>query len=107
MAAFLDSDDNFMMYRRFGYLQARLLLEKQEQLRRLEEDLDVMDKRGEAAGSRDLKTLKDGKKDNAGERRMLMRRIEKKFRDYGKLITSRTASLTDIPQLLLYNWHSP
>src|SRR5215469_11608832 len=29
LAAFLDSDENFMVYRRFGYLQSRLLLEKQ------------------------------------------------------------------------------
>jgi hypothetical protein len=29
LAALLDSDENFMLYRRFGYLQARLLLHKQ------------------------------------------------------------------------------
>ena len=91
LAAFLDSDDNFMVYRRFGYLQARLLLEKQEQLRRLEEDLDILDgqekERWKDAHARDnpLKSLKDGKKDKAGERRVLMRKIEKKFRDYGNV----------------------
>jgi hypothetical protein len=89
LAAFLDSDDNFMIYRRFGFLQARLLLEKQEQLRRLEEDLDMLDmedkEREKDANPRDnpLKSLKDGKKGKAGERRVLMRKIEKKFRDYG------------------------
>ncbi|RFU34107.1 hypothetical protein B7463_g2216, partial [Scytalidium lignicola] len=44
LAAFLDSDENFMLYRRFGYIQARLLLSKQDQLRALEEDLDKVDK---------------------------------------------------------------
>ena len=95
LAAFLDSDDNFMMYRRFGYLQARLLLEKQEQLRRLEEDLDLLDQKDQKAESRDLKTLRDGKKDNAGERRVLMRKIEKKFRDYGMLSRYWATSVTD------------
>jgi hypothetical protein len=95
LAAFLDSDDNFMMYRRFGYLQARLLLEKQEQLRRFEEDLDILDREdkgreGKDANGRDnpLRTLKDGRKEKASERRVLMRKIEKKFRDYGTLISS-------------------
>src|SRR3984885_8934419 len=89
LAAFLDSDDNFMIYRRFGYLQARLLLEKQEELRRLEEDLDILDgreqERWKDAHARDnpLKSLKNGKKDKASERRVLIRKIEKKFRGYG------------------------
>jgi hypothetical protein len=89
LAAFLDSDDNFMIYRRFGYLQARLLLEKQEELRRLEEDLDILDSREQErwkdAHARDnpLKTLKNGKKGKASERRVLVRKIEKKFRGYG------------------------
>ena len=33
LATFLDSDDCFMVYRRFGFLQSRRLLEKQEELR--------------------------------------------------------------------------
>ena len=32
-----------MIYRRFGYLQSRVLLDKQDQLRILEEELDVFD----------------------------------------------------------------
>ena len=43
LAAFADSDESFMVYRRFGYLQSRLLLEKQNDLRRLEEELDRLD----------------------------------------------------------------
>ena len=44
LATFLDSDDSFMIYRRFGFLQARLLLEKQDSLRVLEQRLDRLDK---------------------------------------------------------------
>jgi hypothetical protein len=45
LAAFLDSDENFMIYRRFGFLHARVLLQKQDELRELEEDLDQLDKK--------------------------------------------------------------
>jgi hypothetical protein len=43
MATFLDSDENFMIYRRFGYLHARTLLRLQDKLRELEEKLDKYD----------------------------------------------------------------
>lgn len=43
LAAFTSSDEDFAIYRRFGYLQARLLLDKQDQLRLLEEQLDRYD----------------------------------------------------------------
>jgi len=42
-AAFLDSDESFMIYRRFGWIQARLLLEKQDELRLQEEELGILD----------------------------------------------------------------
>lgn len=42
-ATFADSDESLGLYRRFGYLQARLLLEKQDELRCLEEELDSLD----------------------------------------------------------------
>ena len=44
LAAFTSSDEDFAIYRRFGYLQARLLLDKQDQLRLLEEQLDHYDR---------------------------------------------------------------
>lgn len=43
LAAFADSHENFMLYRRFGYLSSRVLLEKQDELRALEEQLDELD----------------------------------------------------------------
>lgn len=43
LAAYQDSDEEFMLYRRFGYLQARVLLDKQDKLRQLERELDVFD----------------------------------------------------------------
>lgn len=43
LAAYQDSDEEFMIYRRFGYLQSRVLLERQDSLRKLEKELDSFD----------------------------------------------------------------
>ena len=84
LAAFLDSDDNFMVYRRYGYLHARLLLKKQEQLRQLEEALDNMDNDDKLAKPASLTTLKEYSAPEASERRALEEDIEKKLLEYGK-----------------------
>ena len=77
MAAFLASDDNFRIYRRFGYLQARLLLEKQDELRQLEEELAEMDK-----CPLGLRQTRDLAEQDAVPRRELMTRIENTFNAY-------------------------
>jgi hypothetical protein len=43
LAAFQSSDEAVSIYRRYSYLQSRLLLEKQDQLRELEDRLDAHD----------------------------------------------------------------
>lgn len=45
VAAFLDSDDGFAIYRRFGWIQSILLMNKQENLRRLELRLGFLQRR--------------------------------------------------------------
>lgn len=44
LATFMTSDNDLLLYRRFAYLQTRLLLHKQDELRELEETLDDLDK---------------------------------------------------------------
>ena len=44
LAHFLDSDDAFMVYRRFGTVFSRLLLYKQDEISRKEETLQAMDR---------------------------------------------------------------
>jgi hypothetical protein len=82
LAAFLDSDESFTLYRRFGYLQARLLLDKQDEMRKLEEKLDEMDKEDEENVSKRLIT-RDLKEQDAGPRRELFKAIEERFCEYG------------------------
>ena len=44
-SAFIASDNDFFVLRRFGALSARVLLELQDQLSRVEEDLESLEKR--------------------------------------------------------------
>jgi hypothetical protein len=85
LAAFLDSDENFMLYRRFGFLHARLLLYKQDELRRLEMELDNMD---QTDAKENPIILQSRRKDDAevGERKKLLQTIDLKLKEYGALL---------------------
>ncbi|KAF8856191.1 hypothetical protein BDZ45DRAFT_654497 [Acephala macrosclerotiorum] len=87
LAAFLDCDENFMLYRRFGFLQSRLLLHKQDQLRELEKDLDRMDKYDQIENP---SLLRSREKDDAvnGSREKLLCKVEDKFKEYAQLLTA-------------------
>lgn len=89
VASYLDSDDSFMMYRRFGFLHARLLLNKQDELRELEEELrelDDLDWEDESC----RRYLQSREKDEGRDledgrvfRPELLEKIEKKILEYG------------------------
>ena len=51
MSFFLNSDDSFMVYRRFGTVFSRLLLAKQDEMSRMEESLKNMDKTDKTNGN--------------------------------------------------------
>ncbi len=99
----MDSDDNFMIYRRFGFLYSRLLLDKQDELRRIEWDLDSIDKRDANGSQRARKCLQSRSKDDsindvndANTRRALLQKAERKLYTYGENGTSgSTHSFTD------------
>lgn len=77
----INFDENFMVFRRFGFLQARLLLHKQDELRELEVDLDRTDKLDIVRGPQWLETRQD---DGNAFRKELLGNIEEKFNEYGK-----------------------
>ncbi|KAK4943912.1 hypothetical protein LTR10_016628 [Elasticomyces elasticus] len=85
VAAFLDSDENFMVYRRFGYLQSRLLLEKQDDLRRLECELELMDREEFDAGDKDVLRTRDL---HGQDRMNLLQRLEEKWVQYSNLVVA-------------------
>jgi hypothetical protein len=87
LAAFLDSDENFMVFRRFGHLHTRLLLQKQDELRIMERDLETIDNKD----SRDNPDILQCREDDAAQtsqnrretRTELFRRIKDTLVDYG------------------------
>ena len=83
----MDSDDNYMTYRRFGNVQARLLLEAQDDVRVLEERLEDLDDE-ETAKEGEAKALCSRKLYGANwseTRRDLMKSLKAAFNEYGKL----------------------
>lgn len=97
LAAFLDSDENFMLYRRFGYLQSRILLHKQDELRALEEKLDLIDKRDEADPENEkLLRSRDLDDKSNSPRKALLETIETKFKEYGNWNLHENPSYIDL-----------
>lgn len=82
LAAFQDSDESFMIYRRFGYLQSRVLLAKQDEMRVLEEELDAIDAE-DMYENPDSLTQRLSDEGRADERRQLLSKIESKYLEYG------------------------
>lgn len=86
----MDSDDNFMIYRRFGFLYSRVLLQKQDELRELEENLDQLDLKDSKESDQSRRALQSrardqkrtGKPDHQ-TRQELLKASEEKLFDYG------------------------
>jgi hypothetical protein len=81
LATFLDSDENFMMCRRFGHIQALLLLDKQDELRVLEEKLDILNGQAYRADPWAL-TSRHAPGEQAKDRKSLLKEIGKAFCEY-------------------------
>jgi hypothetical protein len=74
LGAFVASDWNFLIVRRFNHLQARLLLQVQDELRKFEARLDAMDK-GPLLACESLQ-FREMDDDLSGRRKSLLRKIE-------------------------------
>ncbi|KAI9814189.1 MAG: hypothetical protein M1827_003355 [Pycnora praestabilis] len=103
LAAFSASDQNFKIYRGFNYLHARLLLYQQDEITRLEKDLDEMDKDDFEDEDEQYKIcLRSRDKDDAraGQpRRELLMKIKEKLMEYGNLSKPVRPSMTSSPRL--------
>ena len=91
LSCFLDSDDAFMVYRRFGCVFSRLLLCKQDEIGRIEATLEAMDRTDAAEGNGQF--LMSHKLDDDRDhlpigwpesRKQLMKKLEKKAVEYGE-----------------------
>lgn len=87
LAAFINSADNFMITRKFGFLRSRVLLYRQDELSVLERDLTSLDdddqeKRELALASRKHDEATDN--DPKYSRKVLIKQIDEKLKEYGK-----------------------
>lgn len=81
LAIFKNSDENFAVYRRFGYLQARVLLEKQDQLRVLEQQLDQIDDADPVCTTREADP---DRPDQYRAREKILSEVEQVYMSYGR-----------------------
>jgi hypothetical protein len=95
LAAMLHSDENFTIFRRFGYLQCRLILEKQSRLAKLECQLDKLDKQlAETKGDKFYLHTVDVPDEGIGQTRAkLISKIEQTFNDYGQTLQGNSLGL--------------
>lgn len=84
LAAIQDSDPNFLIYRKFGWLRNRLLLDLQDQLVTLEEELQLLDDNDARLRDPD-KVLISRRNDELQKtlRQDLLRTIRQKLLEYG------------------------
>lgn len=78
LATFHSSSEEFAIYRRFGYLSSRLLLDRQDHLRNLEEKLDKYDE-----SHRLISATRVLPESVIGPRNSLLGEIEEAFKAYG------------------------
>lgn len=87
VAAFENCDPNFLIYRRFGWLHSRVLLNLQDELQQLERDLEREDEWEYSHGND--KKLKSRRKDRKGpktKRQDILKSINAKLKEYGMFI---------------------
>ena len=85
----MNSDENFLIARKYGYLRSRVLLYRQDELSVLEKDLIALD--ADDAEKREL-ALQSRKFDEQTDkttysRKVLIQKIDDKLKEYGR--TSR------------------
>lgn len=100
----MNSDENFLMCRKYGFLHNRVLLYRQDELRELEQELLSMDK---AANKTDDTMLKCRTREerSSGARRDLINKIDDKLREYNDIV-QRTRSFATLQRATQRNYNS-
>jgi len=85
VAAFLESSDSFGIYRKFGHSHARLLIDHESSLTKIEEELLELDKIDEAGGKATAWCLRNRKYKQGPDtrKRDLQEKLEKELLVYG------------------------
>lgn len=104
LAAFLNSDENFLICRKFGFLHNRILLHRQDELRELEKKLLDMDKEVEKT---DVTMLKCRTREErvTDDRRRLFNQIDEKLKEYSDVV-KRTRNFATMQRASERNYRS-
>ncbi|KAL8791924.1 MAG: hypothetical protein Q9195_005500 [Heterodermia aff. obscurata] len=90
LAAFVNSDENFLIARKYGYLRSRVLLYRQDELSVLERDLIALDADDEENRPVALTSRKNDEqtdKDPVYSRKVLIQKIDDKLKEYDNVVS--------------------
>ena len=84
LGSFMNSDENFLLCRRYSLLHTRVMLYRQAELAQLERELLEFDQEDEEDRDRALKNVKFlGRGEKGDDRTDLIKRIDEKLKEYG------------------------
>ncbi|KAK8253766.1 hypothetical protein IWZ00DRAFT_502061 [Phyllosticta capitalensis] len=107
LAAMLNSDENFLLCRRYGFLHNRVLLYRQDELRELESQLHALDRQDDRdpENKRCLRSRMLDDATNGMERAKLIQLIDEKLKEYDDAVI-RTRQMASLPQATHRNFTS-
>lgn len=105
LAAFLNSDENFLLCRKYGFLHNRVLLYRQDELRELENQLLDLDAEDEELDDRALRSrVRDDKREGC-RRKALIQEVDDKLKEYDDIVL-RTRAMNTLPKATGRNYTS-
>jgi hypothetical protein len=90
----MNSDENFLICRKYGFLHNRVLLYRQDELRELEQQLLLLDKTSNQQDDRVVKSRKAEERLIGEEKRVLINEIDDKLREYNDIVQRTRAFAT-------------
>ncbi|MCJ1365072.1 hypothetical protein MMC16_004192 [Acarospora aff. strigata] len=105
LAAFVNSDPNFLMCRRFGFLHSRVLLYRQDELVQLEKELVDLDDEDAELNPKALISREIDDRRQDAPRKALIHDIDEKLKQYDELVL-RCQAFTALQRPLTRNYNS-
>ncbi|KAL0263432.1 hypothetical protein SLS55_002412 [Diplodia seriata] len=105
LAAFINSDENFLMCRRYGLLHTRVMLYRQDELRELEAELLGLDAEDAEQNPQMLNSRARDDRRAGQQRRELILKIDEKLKEYDDCVL-RARTMAQLPPVTDRNYKS-
>jgi len=105
LAALMNSDENFLLCRKYGFLHNRVLLYRQDELRELEQELLKLDKKANEKSEIAVKSRIAEERILGLERQDLINRIDGKLSEYNDIV-QRTRAFATLQRATERNYNS-